>query len=135
MNLKKYKIIDVETSERIHDFLAVDDKEAIILFDKYVKRICDVHGKEQNSKYVLKEELDEFNERTVKKSITIHIKLTGTKKVFYNKQEVVFYYTSGLIKDGKQIDTWINIIVKGGKRIELRGKAAVKLLKRFITLL
>jgi hypothetical protein len=132
MNLKRYKIIDVETGERIHDFLAVDDKEAIPLFDKHVKRICDVHGEEQSSEYILKEELDEFNERTVKKSITLHIKLTGNKVVYYNKQEVVFYYTSGLIKDEKQTDTWINIIIKGGKRIELRGKAAIKMLNRLL---
>jgi hypothetical protein len=127
--LKRYKIITVETGERMHDFLAVDDKEAVILFNKYVKRICDVHGEELNSEYLLKEEITEFSERTVKQSELFPIRQESSKKVFYNKQEVWFYYTSGMNKK-KEADTWINIVVKGGKRIELRGRAAVNLLNR-----
>jgi hypothetical protein len=129
MNLKKYKIITVETGERIHDFLAVDDKEALKLFEAHIKRISKVQGEEFTQEYVLKEELDEFNERTVKQSVLLSIKLPGTKKVFYNKQEVVFYYTSGEPKES-EAEAWINIVVRGGRRIELRGKAAVKLLKK-----
>jgi hypothetical protein len=70
--LKRYKIIDVGSRERIHDFLAVNDKEAIPLFDKHIKRICDVQGEELKQEYTLKEEVDEFKERTVKKSNLQH---------------------------------------------------------------
>lgn len=66
MNLKRYKIITVETGERIHDFLAACDTEAIPLFDKHIKRICDIHGEELKQEYALKEEVNEFNERTIK---------------------------------------------------------------------
>ena len=52
------------------------------------------------------------------------------KKVFYNKQEVVFYYTSGVIKEEKE--AWINIVVRGGKRIALKGRSAIKVLKKVI---
>jgi hypothetical protein len=129
MNLKRYKIITVETGERMHDFLAVNDKEAITLFDIYIKRICTVHGEALKQEYILKEELDELNERIVIQIFLLPVKRADTKKVFYNKQEVGIYYTSGINKEN-EADTWINVVVKGGKRIELKGKAAVKLLKK-----
>lgn len=57
-------------------------------------------------------------------------KTMAKKKVMYRKNEVVFYYTSGVVKEKKE--AWINIVVRGGKRIALKGMSAIKLLKKII---
>ena len=48
------------------------------------------------------------------------------KKIMYNKKEVVY----SISIDNEQEEAWVNIILKDGKRVELRGKAATKMIKK-----